>query len=308
MGVYIQGNFNSDDATTTESRIMSIKDNTLYLANQFKRCYGTDEDEGVVTNAFSFVAGYDVENILIKGITVEGMREKTSYMSGCRGGGIYLRNSQKCQIQECVVRNFCGDGISIQTTQDISILDCLVKNVTGEGFHPGTGSDNTLIQNCTAIGCGDTGLYLCWGVQNGKFIDNVFESCRIGISLGHKDTDNYFGKNHVRNSKEIGIIFRKERKTNAASRNLFEMNIVENNGSETPSPGIRISPFTSDITFNQNIIRNDSNRPQGKQKVGIKIEEGVRHIKGKSNIISEHSEGAIDNQSHDDIDLEFEST
>ena len=53
---------------------------------------------------------------------------------------------------------------------------------------------------------------------------------RDGISLGHKDTDNIFIGNSSSGNGRAGIYFRDEVAANAASRNTFKENTIEDNG------------------------------------------------------------------------------
>jgi nitrous oxidase accessory protein NosD len=98
------------------------------------------------------------------------------------------------------------------------------------GLHPGSGSQRPLIKS-NIVKDNDIGIFFCWGVKYGVACDNKIESNRIGISVGHRDTDNLISQNHVKMSGKSGILFRAERgKAFAGHNNTVEKNLVENTG------------------------------------------------------------------------------
>ncbi|MFB0525514.1 MAG: right-handed parallel beta-helix repeat-containing protein, partial [Phycisphaerae bacterium] len=161
--------------------------------------------------------------------------------------------------------------------------------------HPGSGSQRPLVRNCIARRNGTDGLFLCWRVRHGLFEDNVLEgNGRFGISIGHKDSDNIFGRNIVRLNSRDGVFFRNESLGMAAHRNRLEENIIENNGADGQAAGIRIRGQTNDLVFKKNSIRDT--RPKGSrtQTIGIRIEEGVGKVILEGNTIEAEIE--IDDQ------------
>jgi nitrous oxidase accessory protein NosD len=75
------------------------------------------------------------------------------------------------------------------------------------------------------------------------------------MSIGHRDTDNLIRNNVIRNSAEVGILFRKERGfAYNAHRNRVENNqiidVTRDNG-----VGIDVQGFTQDIAIRNNQVR-----------------------------------------------------
>jgi parallel beta-helix repeat protein len=156
----------------------------------------------------------------------------------------------------------------------VSVISCISEGNAGLGLHPGSGSQRPVVRQCVARNNGEDGLFLCWRVKNGLFEENILEgNGRFGISIGHKDTDNLLRKNQIRGNHENGIFFRNETEGMAGHRNRVEDNLIENNGLAKEAAGIRVRGETHDLVFKNNIIR--ETRPEGKQSIGIQLEEKV---------------------------------
>src|ERR1035437_6902997 len=78
---------------------------------------------------------------------------------------------------------------------------------------------------------------------------------QYGISIGHRDTDNYFENNHVYENGQHGVYLRDEIEEDGGHRNTFVKNTIENNGTLKQSDGFRIDGETHDLTIENNIIR-----------------------------------------------------
>jgi len=102
----------------------------------------------------------------------------------------------------------------------------------------------------------------------------------MGISIGHKDTDNVFRRNQIRGNGYSGVYFRDELAYAAGHRCVVEDCVIENNGrsgdyADQASAGIRIDGETEGVVLRNNVIRDT--RPKGKrtQTYGILIGEDV---------------------------------
>jgi len=235
---------------------------------------------------FPVVSGYNLEGAHIQDLVIEGSSEENVALNGCRGGGIFLYRAFGTVIKDCIVRNYNGDGISFQQSNDVLVENCVSENNRGLGLHPGSGSQRPVVRGCIARHNGEDGLFLCWRVRHGLFEKNLFEdNGRFGISIGHKDTDNLLQENEVRGNHEEGVFFRNEAEGMAGHRNRLERNVIENNGLQNNTAGIRVRGETHDLIFRQNIIR-DTRPPEArKQAVGIRIEEGAGEVTLEDNEI-----------------------
>ena len=233
-------------------------------------------DGAKAATVFPVVSGYDLEDVRIEHLIIEGNREHNPPMDGCRGGGIYLYRGFGTVIEYCTVRNFNGDGISFQQSNDVLVHECVSENNAGLGLHPGSGSQRATVRNCVARNNGADGLFLCWRVRYGLFEDNVLDgNGRNGISIGHKDTDNVLRNNEVRNNAEEGIYFREESISLAGHRNRLENNLVENNGQKKEVAGIRIRGETRDVVLKNNRIQDTRPVEARKQIIGIQLDEAA---------------------------------
>ena len=94
-----------------------------------------------------------------------------------------------------------------------------------------------------------------------------------------------FVGNSISGNARAGVYFRDEVAANAASRNIFTENTIEDNGRPgEPGYGIRIEGETRDLTFTSNNIR--SGRIDGVvvQPVGIYIGPKADAINTKENL------------------------
>lgn len=294
MGVSI-GEDNTGGWNVTTARITEIRGRSLYVDTHMVWNY-TTEKNAWVRNAVPIVSGVDLEDASVENLVVDGNKRNNPPINGCRGGGIYLFKARRCAIASCTVRNFNGDGISFQVDEDCIVDRCVIEGVTGLGLHPGTGSARPVILDCVSRKNGGDGIFLCWRVQDGVIEGCTFEeNGRFGISIGHKDTDNLFRKNVVRNNGQAGIHFRKEKRTNAGSRNRFEENRIEGNGRKKNSAAIDVWPATEGLTFVRNVIRPGKKAAAGKgQRVAVRLWKGAKKPSLRGNKISKHPDGLIE--------------
>ncbi|MGH2353955.1 MAG: right-handed parallel beta-helix repeat-containing protein, partial [Chloroflexota bacterium] len=138
-------------------------------------------------------------------------------------------------IADCRVRDYHGDGISFQQSHDVRVERCEVSGCAQLGIHPGSGSQRPVVLDCYSHHNGTIGLFLCWRVRGGQFERNRLEANgRIGISIGHKDTDNLFVENVVKGNARYGVLFRDESAPMAGHRNRFVRCTISGNGAEAP--------------------------------------------------------------------------
>ena len=272
MGVTVLDKVNPSGWTPSVRTILSIEGNTLHFDRFLQMDYSV-ANQGEVFNTFPLLAGFDVEDVRVEDLTVDGTRAGSGLLDGCQGGAIYFFHSHRMTIRNCVARNYPGDGISTQFVEDPVVDNCEAYGNAMLGIHLGTGAARGIVTNNRAHDNGEDGLYLCWRVQHARYEGNQsWDNGQDGISIGHKDTDNIFIKNIVSGNGRAGIYFRDEAEANAGNRNTFEDNTIEDNGRPgAPGYAIRIEGETHDLKFVSNTIR--SNRKNGTvvQPVGIYI-------------------------------------
>lgn len=192
-------------------------------------------------HAISGIAGVNVTNASVTGVTVEGNHGTagSEYLGGCRGGGIYLGGATNVLVSNCVVRKYNGDAISFQREcTKVTIEECRCEDNGNAGLHPGSGSHDCVVRKNVVRKNGYVGLFVCVGVRKVLFEDNdIRANAGCGISIGLDDTDNIFRSNRVIANAETGVLFRRDspKEKHGAHRNVFEKNIIKDNLG--PRPG-----------------------------------------------------------------------
>jgi hypothetical protein len=273
---------------TSTSKITKVIGNAIYFDRLTLMDYQM-KDGGTVSTASSMIEAIKAENVIVSDLLLDGNKDWNDTMDGCRGGAVYLHKVSACRLENVVIRNYNGDGVSWQITKDISLDNVEVSGCTGIGMHPGTGSFNTSVRNCSAHNNGIDGLFVCWRVQESAFQNNSFyENGASGISIGHKDSGDLFEGNHIHSNAMAGITVRDEDVQNSANNNIFRGNIIENNGVGLPGCGILIKSAVSGNIIEGNTIRNTVS---GNQIAGIVSHCGFSALTICDNIMSGHEKG-----------------
>jgi hypothetical protein len=225
------------------------------------------------------ICGENITDSVIEQLTLDGNREKNHALDGNYAGCIFLQDCSRIAVRSVTARNYNGDGISWQICHDVRIEDCLAENNAGFGLHPGSGSQRPIIRNNRLRG-NDIGIFFCWGVKYGLAESNRIEDNRIGISIGHRDTDNLITKNAIRGSKEVGVLFRPERgKDFAGHRNrLVKNRLIDNGGAKSAAIDIR-GATEAVILLDNEVI--ETRQPA--ERIGVRLGRETRDIQLKGN-------------------------
>ena len=223
-------------------------------------------DGGFAATVFPVISGYNLEDARVENLTVDGNRtENPTKVDGCRTAGIFLYRGDHCTITKCLVRNYNGDGISFQQSNDVTVELCIVERCAGFGLHPGSGSQRPVVKNCRAVDNGEDGFFFCWRVRGGVAEGNTLvNNGGYGMSIGHKDSDNFVRKNTIVGNKRGGVYWRNETAPMAAHRITFENNTVRDN----EGWGLFVDGATQGTIIRNNVIEDTGS---GRQKVGIRI-------------------------------------
>jgi parallel beta-helix repeat protein len=236
--------------------------------------------------AFPIVGGWQVRDVRIEGLTIEGNRIHTQPLDGCRGAGIYLFECEDVTIRRCTVREYNGDGISFQVSRRVMVEDCLAEKNAGLGLHPGSGSGEPVLRGNRSLGNDRDGLFVCWRVKHGLFEANELrDNGGWGISIGHKDSDNLFRGNTITGNGRAGILFRGETEAMGAHRNRFEGNTILDNGKAEDGQAawapVVIRGVHHDLLFRDNTIGHS--QPPPSAGPGIRVSEECRGLEAEQN-------------------------
>jgi Right handed beta helix region len=284
MGITVVDKVNRSGWVPSVRTITRIEGNTLYFDRFLQMDYSV-ENGGMAFNTFPMLAGYDVQDVTVEDLEVDGNKANSETLDGCQSGAIYFFHSQKMTIRNCVAHDYPGDGISTQFVEDPVVEHCDSYANSMLGIHLGTGAARGIVRFNKAHDNGEDGLYLCWRVQHALYEGNEsWGNGQDGISIGHRDTDNLFVKNNVHDNGRYGIFFRDENASNAGSRNTLKENIVANNGKPGESGSqIHIEGATRDLTFIANTIR-DTRVGPGAQLAAIYIGPNADYIVAEQNV------------------------
>jgi parallel beta-helix repeat protein len=266
---------------TTATLTAKVGSNTFRISRPLYLDYLVSND-ATARLTFPVVGGWQIKNAVVEGLTIDGNRENTQPLDGCRGAGIYLFECENVTFRNCTVRNYNGDGISFQVSQRVTVEDCLCENNAGHGLHPGSGSQHPVVCRNRARGNGQDGLFVCWRVQHGLFDANALHANkRAGISIGHKDSDNLFRGNEIIGNTSTGVVFRNESEAMGAHRNRFEKNVILDNGVAGTRAAVVINGPHHDLEFSGNTI--GYSQGQDAATVGIRSSKMAKGLKAGNN-------------------------
>lgn len=230
--------------------------------------------ESTASTLFPLVTGEFIENFAIENIALDGNRAKNTNLDGNYAGCIFLQDCSRGQIRGVAARDYNGDGISWQICHDMLVEDCTSRGHAGLGLHPGSGSQRPIMRN-NKLADNDIGIFFCWGVKYGLAEGNQIRNCRLGVSIGHRDTDNLVVNNDIDGSGQAGVLFRPERGPGfCGHRNIIEKNRITNSGGES-GIGIDIQGGTESITLRSNTIR-ETRSPAA--RIGIRLGKETKEI------------------------------
>jgi hypothetical protein len=229
-----------------------------------------------VATLFPLLSGEYVADVVLEDLALDGNKSRSAHFDGNFSGCIFLQDCNRVTIRKVIARNSNGDGISWQITHDTVVEGCELIDNADLGLHPGSGSQRPIIRDNKVRG-NSIGIFFCWGVKDGLAEKNVIEDTRRhGISIGHRDTDNFIRDNDVRRSGEVGILFRPERgKSYAPHRNRVENNRIIDSG-PAAGVGVDVAGEVESITLAHNDVR-ETRQPMS--RVGIRIAATTRDVR-----------------------------
>jgi parallel beta-helix repeat protein len=286
MGVELLDDTLNSGWDVSISSVAAVHGKILQISPMTIRDYDFEQKHGRIRNTFPILCVMNAANVNLEDVIVDGNKGENEYLDGCRGGAIYMYNVRNVTVNKCVARNYNGDGISFQISDNVHVTNSESYGQAGFGIHPGTGSANSVVDNCRMHNNGDIGLFLCWRVRHGRFTNNTMEdNGHHGISIGHKDTDNEFTNNTIARNGVSGVYFRDETLLNSGHRNTFRNNKVLDNGSAKAGYGFYIRPQAGDLVLEANQI-GDTRAAKGTQRYGVYKVKGAGSVRLENNTMT----------------------
>jgi hypothetical protein len=274
-GVCLRGKNPDNGSMTVVKRTLVARSGKRFKLDRALRKNFWQMGNATAATLFPLLSGENIADVVVESLTLDGNKANNENLDGNYAGCIFLQDCNRITVRKVTARRYNGDGISWQICHDVRVEDCHSHDHAGLGLHPGSGSQRPVIRN-NKLEKNDIGLFFCWGVKHGLAEKNVLEGNRVGISIGHRDTDNTIRDNDVRRSGKVGVLFRPERgKAFAPHRNRLENNRILDSGPED-GIGIDIQGETESITLLRNELR-ESRRPAS--RVGIRIGAKARDIR-----------------------------
>mgnify|MGYP003952814251 FL=1 len=217
-----------------------------------------------------------VKHVAIENITLDGNRANNENLNGNYAGCIFAQDCSRLTFRNVEARNYNGDGMSWQICHDVVVENCHSHDHNGLGLHPGSGSQRPVMRG-NKLERNNIGIFFCWGVRHGIAENNINIENDIGISIGHRDTDNFILNNDVLRSKKGGIVFRPDArgKDFGPHRNRVEKNRIIDSGNEA-GIGVEVRGNIRDITLKANEIRETRG---AQQRVGVHVGEETKDVK-----------------------------
>ena len=223
-----------------------------------------------------------VKQVAIENITLDGNQANNENLNGNYAGCIFAQDCSWLTFRNVEARNYNGDGMSWQICHDVVVENCYSHDHNGLGLHPGSGSQRPVMRG-NKLERNNIGIFFCWGVRHGIAENNINIENDIGISIGHRDTDNFILNNDVLRSKKGGIVFRPDNrgKDFGPHRNRVEKNRIVDSGNEA-GIGVEVRGNIRDITLKANEIRETRG---AQQRVGVHVGEETQDVKLSDNKI-----------------------
>ena len=288
-GVLLQGKCpHSGQDQVVIHTIRAIDGRTLWLTAQARGADGSAHhgnfwvnNGATASTLFSLVTANGATDIGVANLILDGNRGKSGYLNGNYGAALYFQDCERIKIEDVHAGHIESDGLSFQVVHDLTVVNCRFDDAI-HGIHPGSGAQRPVIRNNVMRRC-DVGLYWCWGVRNGLAENNIVEDCKVGISIGHRDTDNVMRGNTIRRCSKSGLVYRDDPAPQAAHANRIEENLIEDIGTpEQPGCGIDLNAPVSGTILRRNSIH--CTQP-GLMKTGIRIGAAVADVVLEDNTI-----------------------
>ena len=142
----------------TFARITWVEDTWVGLDRGLDSDYVVDQEPVLITS-FPLVFGLGVQNVAVRGLTLDGNRvQQPAGIGACRGAAVYFCRSHHFEVSGVEETDFPGEGLGFQMCSHALIQDCRFTDNAGNGYHPGAGSTSALFKDRIAEG-NDAGLH-----------------------------------------------------------------------------------------------------------------------------------------------------
>jgi len=275
-GVCLRAKNPHDGGNTVIKRTLVARSGNRFKLNEGLRKNLWLSGNPTAATLFPILNCEHVKHVAIENITLDGNRANNENLNGNYAGCIFAQDCSWLTFLNVEARNYNGDGMSWQICHDVVVENCHSHDHNGLGLHPGSGSQRPVMRG-NKLERNNIGIFFCWGVRHGIAENNINIENDIGISIGHRDTDNFILNNDVLRSKKGGIVFRSDKrgKDFGPHRNRVEKNRIVDSGNET-GIAVELRGNIRDITLKANEIRETRGE---QQRVGVHVGEETQDVK-----------------------------
>ncbi len=258
----------------TFARITWIDGNWVGLDHGIEADYRA-EDGPRLTTAYPMIFGHGVAGASVRDLSLEGVPEDQDVdMGGCRGSAIYFVRSRGIEVTGVRERNYHGEGLGFQMCRDVVIRDCAINENTGNGIHPGAGSTNCLIEDCTGAGNGKSGFFFCVRANHITVKQCLFERNGTGVSIGTRDCHNVIDSCRIAANRGEGVLLREGPKPVEVHSCRITGCRIDGNAVEKGVGQIAVRGDAHDVVLQGNEIVGLSERPLA----GVYVAETARNV------------------------------
>ncbi|MBI2946815.1 MAG: right-handed parallel beta-helix repeat-containing protein [Verrucomicrobia bacterium] len=281
-GVCLRAKNSDNGGKTVVKRTLVARVGNRFKLDRALRENFWKRSNATVSTLFPILSGENISDVVIQDLALDGNKAHNDNLDGNYAGCIFLQDCNRIAIRGVHARNYNGDGISWQVCHDVVVENCISENHTGLGLHPGSGSQRPVIRHCRVEG-NDIGIYFCWGVKFGLAENNKLTGNRVGVSIGHRDTDNLVTGNDILQSRHVGVLFRDEKdKSFAGHRNRIENNRIIDSGS-TNGVAIDVQGATEAVVLAGNEII-ETRQPA--ERIAVRLGVDTKDILVRTNQIT----------------------
>ena len=282
-----------DKSQFVKRTVTAIEGNVITIDRDPRENFWIDMKAEAAT-LFPVVTGDYVNDVVIEDLTIDGNRAENENLNGNYGGGIFIQDCDRITLRGITSRDNNSDGISYQVCDDVVVEGCRCLDNTDLGIHAGSGSQRTRVMGNTITG-GSVGFFFCWGVRHGVVSDNTIQDANVGISIGHRDTDNLIQRNTVTGSKQHGILFREHPiGRRDPHRNVFEDNAILDCGARGDCVAIEMLGTARGVTLRGNRIGDTRRRSRIRKRIGLRIGPKIKSLKLQDNDFEKMDEDVVD--------------
>jgi hypothetical protein len=258
-----------------KATVKAREGNRLFLDRRLGQDFRV-EAKADVALTFPVLSAEDTEDVRIENLVIDGNKLQNEKVSGNSSGGVFLLRCKDFVFRNVTVHDYNGDGFSFQICDDLVLEACVAENNATLGFHLGSGSQRSVVRNCTSRG-NSQGIYFCWGV-NDALIENTTcaENSDYGISLGHRDSDNRIMNCTIERNGKAGIFFYSQESVFfGAHRNAIIDCQIRDNGPEDPGVGIAVDEPNQNVTIKGNTFEDTG---LGRQRTALFVHPNAVNV------------------------------